>query len=198
MVAVNAFAVISSVALVSVACRVIWLAIIQNMSPEATKPKEYVFFNTQLGYYAACLLIGNLFTDISGLIGLRWVMDKGITPGGLCTLQAVLMQLGNWAIAYFTVAIAVHTFNSLVLKIRQSVIVSAIAIFVGWASAALLAAGPFIDSTGYGVSGISCGIRPTNPKAQFFYHLFPAVLGSHWILMSAGRPAESQKTIIVL
>ncbi|KAG6850701.1 hypothetical protein H0H93_009859 [Arthromyces matolae] len=131
LIAVNAFALLSSAALVSVAFRVVWLAVKENVSPVSIKPREYVFFNTQLGYYAICLLIGNLLTDISGLIGLQWLVDKGIT-------EAVLMQLGNWAIAYFTVAIAIHTFNSLVMRIRQSSIVSGIAITAGWILAVLV------------------------------------------------------------
>lgn len=49
-----------------------------------------------------------------------------------------MMQLGNWSTAYFTVTIAVHTFNSLVLRKRQSALVCAAAISVGWITAAIL------------------------------------------------------------
>ncbi|KAF5381971.1 hypothetical protein D9615_004299 [Tricholomella constricta] len=183
-IAVNAFAVLSTFALVTVACRVIWLAIRQRLSPSSSEPKEYIFFNTQLGYYAVCLLIANMFTGISGLIGLRWTLDKGITEGGLCTLQAILMQIGNWATAYFTVTIAVHTFNSLVLQNRQSVLVAVSVITVGWISAGLLAAGPFVNpkqykfGPAYGVSGLSCGVSSVYLKAQFFFHLFPIFVAS--------------------
>lgn len=51
-------------------------------------------------------------------------------------LIAFVMQVGNWASAYFTVVIAVHTFNSLVLKKRQSILISLPAITIGWAVAA--------------------------------------------------------------
>lgn len=51
-------------------------------------------------------------------------------------LAAFVMQVGNWASAYFTVAIAVHTFNSLVLKRRQSILISLPSIIIGWAIAA--------------------------------------------------------------
>ncbi|KAG6898208.1 hypothetical protein C0992_003320 [Termitomyces sp. T32_za158] len=83
VIVVDVFALFSSVALVSVASRVIWLAVLQRISPKACKPKEYIFFNTQLGYYAICLLVGNMITDVSGLIGLQWLLDRGITKGFL-------------------------------------------------------------------------------------------------------------------
>ncbi|KAF8072018.1 hypothetical protein FPV67DRAFT_913986 [Lyophyllum atratum] len=183
-VAVNVFALLSTFALVSVACRAIWIGIRQKLSPGSSEPREYIFFNTQLGHYAACLLIANTFVGIAGLIGIRWTAEKGITEGGLCTLQAVVMQIGNWSTAYFTVSIAVHTFNSLVLQRRQSVLVAGITISIGWISAAILAAGPFVDpkqykfGPAYGAAGLSCGITPVYLKAQFFFHLFPIFVAS--------------------
>jgi hypothetical protein len=42
------------------------------------------------------------------------------------------MQVGNWSSAYFTVAIAIHTLNSLVLKMRQSVFISLPTMVIGW------------------------------------------------------------------
>jgi len=75
------FAVLSTFALISVACRAIWIGIRQKLSPRSSEPREYIFFNTQLGHYAACLLIGNTFVGIAGLIGIRWTAEKGITEG---------------------------------------------------------------------------------------------------------------------
>lgn len=183
-IAVNVFAIVSTFALFTVACRIIWLAIGRKISPDHCKPQEYVFFNTQLGYYAICLLLANLFTDISGLIGLRWSIDKGVTEGRLCTLQAVLIQVGNWATAYFTVSIGFHTFNSLVLRRKQSVLLAGSVIIAGWISAALIAAGPFISFQHhkfgpiYGASGLSCGVSAVYPKDQFFFHLLPIFIAS--------------------
>lgn len=48
------------------------------------------------------------------------------------------MQLSNWAAGYFTVTIAVHTFNSLVLRVRQSVLVCSVTITIGWSLALLM------------------------------------------------------------
>jgi hypothetical protein len=71
---------LSSLALVSVAFRVFWLAVRRRLSADHATP-EYVFFNTQLGHYATCLLVANLFIEVSGLIGIRWLIQKGITEG---------------------------------------------------------------------------------------------------------------------
>ena len=48
------------------------------------------------------------------------------------------MQIGNFSSAYFTNAIAVHTFNSLVIRRRQSVIVCRSTIAIGWVWAGLM------------------------------------------------------------
>jgi len=183
IIVVSIFALLSSLALLSVAVRVLWLAIRHRLSDTHATP-EYVFFNTQLGHYATCLLVANLFSEVSGLIGFRWLIQQGITEGTVCTTQAILSQIGNWATAYFTVVIAVHTFNSLVLRIRQSILVCTATICVGWILASLLAGGPFFNpraykfGTPFGANGLSCGIRPVYLKAQFFFHLFPIFLAS--------------------
>lgn len=183
-IVVNVFAILSTFALVSVAVRVICLNIRQKLSPHSAKPQELVFFNTQLGYYATCLLIGNGFTDIAGLIGLRWLVEKGITKGMLCSAQAFLMQTGTWSTAFFTVSLAVHTFGSLVLRKRQSVLVAALTIAVGWIGSFLLAAAPFIHpqayrfGPAYGPDDLSCQVRSVYPKTQFFFHLFPIFVTS--------------------
>jgi hypothetical protein len=78
---VNVFAILSTFSLASVAVRVIWLAIRRHLSPNGAEPKEYIFFNTQLGHYAICLLIANMLNGAAGLIGLRWLSEKGITGG---------------------------------------------------------------------------------------------------------------------
>jgi len=77
---VNVFALLSTVALLSVVFRVICLAFkfclgwnfALNIAP------ENVFFRTRMGTYAACILIGNLFTSTAGVIGLRWLVERKI------------------------------------------------------------------------------------------------------------------------
>ncbi|KAJ7723475.1 hypothetical protein B0H14DRAFT_2203184, partial [Mycena olivaceomarginata] len=183
-IVVNAFAILSALALLSVALRVIFLAVRRffSSSPNADS-REYVFFNTVLGNYAACLLISNIINSVAGIMGLGQLMHGGIQEGFYCTTQAVVMQVGNFAGAYFTIAIAIHTVNSLVLKKRQKTWICVLTICVG----SLIAAAPLVSQTGslghqYGISGLSCGIRSVYPRSLFFYHLLPIFITS---IMSA-------------
>lgn len=49
-----------------------------------------------------------------------------------------MMQIGNFSTGYFTIAIVVHTFNSLVMRMRQSAIISRTTITIGWVLAGLI------------------------------------------------------------
>ncbi|KAF8207160.1 hypothetical protein K438DRAFT_1714041 [Mycena galopus ATCC 62051] len=187
-IVVNAFAILSALALLSVAFRVIFLAVRRFFSGSSgADSREYVFFNTVLGNYAACLLISNIINSIAGIMGLNQLMHGGIQEGAYCTTQAIVMQVANFAGAYFTIAIAIHTVNSLVLKKRQSTWVCITTISVGWMTSAVLAVAPLLYKTGatgsmYGISGLSCGIRDVYPRSLFFFHLLPIFITS---IMSA-------------
>ncbi|KAJ7454775.1 hypothetical protein FB451DRAFT_1279324 [Mycena latifolia] len=187
-IVVNAFAILSTLALLTVAFRVIWLAIARLMSSSGdSQSREYVFFNTVLGNYAACLLIANIITGAAGIMGLNPLLKGGIQEGPYCTAQAIVMQVGNFAGAYFTMAIGIHTFNSLVLARRQSPWICAITISVGWIVSCSFAAAPLLYKPGtfgprYGISGLSCGIKVVYPKSMFFFHLLPIYITS---IMSA-------------
>ncbi|KAJ8520196.1 hypothetical protein ONZ45_g2995 [Pleurotus djamor] len=84
----------------------------------------------------------------------------------------ILMQLGNFSTAYFTIVIAVHTFLTLVLHKRQSLKVCAFTAAFGWVSTAMVVFSPlyFKETDGklYGPSGFSCGITLKYPKVQIF------------------------------
>jgi hypothetical protein len=179
-IAVNVFALLSAMALISVILRVFWLAI--QRCRNAFEVREYVFFNTQLGQYAACLIIAMIFNAIAGILGLRWTLNRGITEGWVCRSQATTMQIGNFGTGYFTTAIAVHTFNSLVLKMRQSVIICRTTIGIGWVLSLTIALIPFMvhlpQGHVYGAEGLSCGVRDIYPKLQFVLHLLPILLAS--------------------
>ncbi|KAL0954663.1 hypothetical protein HGRIS_003614 [Hohenbuehelia grisea] len=176
---VGVFALLSTAALAWVAFRIVYLAVVRRfiVSTDDAQPREYVFFHTQLGHYAACLLLGNLCTGIAGLIGFQWLGDKGVTDGPLCTTQGIIMQLGNFTSAYFTIVLAVHTFLALVLRKKQSLVLFGIFSTVGWIGAAIIAFSPlyYSETLGpfYGTSGIGCGIRAVYPQQQFLFHLLP-------------------------
>ncbi|KJA26358.1 hypothetical protein HYPSUDRAFT_133126, partial [Hypholoma sublateritium FD-334 SS-4] len=99
----------------------------------------------------------------------------------------LFMQMGNFSTGYFTVAIAVHTFNSLVMQRRQSVIICRSTIAIGWFFTILcieqnLAVIPFFIKLSegyiYGAGVIACGVRSSYPKLQFIFHLLPILLAS--------------------
>ncbi|KAG7451044.1 uncharacterized protein BT62DRAFT_1071644 [Guyanagaster necrorhizus] len=183
VIVVNVVAVLSTVALFSIILRLAWLCILRvTRRKNITHSREYVFFNTQLGYYAACLLIANMFNSAAGLMGLPFLLARHITEGGLCTSQAMVMQFGNVSTAYFTVSIAVHTFNSLVLRKRQSVAIYSVVISLGWILAGFIAALPLAlpQSHGpiYGEYNLTCGVRDKYPISQFLLHLLPIFIAS--------------------
>ncbi|KAF9470914.1 hypothetical protein BDN70DRAFT_888629 [Pholiota conissans] len=182
-VTVNIFALLSALALASVLLRAAWLAIRLiwfNNSP--TQVQEVVFFQTQLGSYASCLIIGLMLNSVAGIIGFQWLLQRGVTDGWPCRIQALFMQLGNFSVGYFTLAIAVHTFNSLVLKMRQSVIICRTTIVLGWLLTGLVASAPFMihSSLGYvyGAAPLGCGVRAVYPTLMFIFHLLPILLAS--------------------
>ena len=80
---VNAFAILCTLALLSVALRIIWLAIRSRMAGDEEKPHVYMFFQTQLGNYAVCLLLSMTFNTFAGILALPWLIARGITIGAL-------------------------------------------------------------------------------------------------------------------
>ncbi|KAL0060829.1 hypothetical protein AAF712_004988 [Marasmius tenuissimus] len=179
-IVVNLFAILSSIALLAIVLRVFYLLFRRLCGHNISHYRDYLFFSTQLGYYAACLLIANTINSVAGLMGLPFLIRHGIDEGGLCITQAVVMQFGNIASAYFTVAIGIHTFNSLVLRKRQSVFIYAPAIFIGWAAALVISVLPVMVDLGkiYGVSGLACGVKTIYGSTMFFFHLFPIFLAA--------------------
>jgi hypothetical protein len=180
-IAVNVFAVLSALALVSVVLRIAWLAIHKD-SEKSRGSHEYVFFNTQLGRYAACLIIATMFNAVSGIIGLQWYVQQGIMDAWPCKVQATIMQIGNFSTGYFTAAIAVHTFNSLILRMRQSFVIWSTTIATGWILATLVGVAPLWihrqEGYVYGPNGLGCGVRQVYPKLQFIFHILPILLAS--------------------
>ncbi|KAF7317008.1 hypothetical protein HMN09_00435200 [Mycena chlorophos] len=181
VIIVIAAAIISLISLLTVVLRVVWLAR-RFLDPSAPPPREYLFFGTVLGQYSACLMLASLLSGAAGLVCIDQLIKGGIQEGMLCTAQAIIMQVANFGLAYFTVALGIHTFTSLALSRRQSRLVSAFTIVIGWTGAGLFAAAPFLvklnNGAPYGISGLSCGIRNVYPSYMFFFHLLPILLAS--------------------
>ncbi|THG96205.1 hypothetical protein EW026_g5582 [Hermanssonia centrifuga] len=95
---------------------------------------------------------------------------------------AALGQIADVATAYFTAAIAVHTFNSLVLHHRLPLWFCSVAVAFGWVAAIVIAiaptkmqlkSGPF-----YSTDGLSCVISREYPMLVTVLHLIPIFLSA--------------------
>ncbi|EGN99075.1 hypothetical protein SERLA73DRAFT_34026, partial [Serpula lacrymans var. lacrymans S7.3] len=176
------FALFSTLALCFIALRTLILVAIPFFqgNAKASRAPENLFFRTQLGHYAAALVFSNVFISLSGLVEFRWVAESGITTG-MSLHPSVLMEIGNVSTAYFTVAMAIHTCNSLVLRIRQTSWLSPVVIAIGWITSFAFGLAPLKKqglSTIYGPQGISCGVTSSHPALVFVFDALPILLGA--------------------
>ncbi|KAI8982703.1 hypothetical protein BD414DRAFT_81771 [Trametes punicea] len=185
LIAIILFALISLLAIFGVFVRYSWdpLTALVKRRQGANQHHSRAFFHTQLGAYIASLMLSNAFSSISMVINAQWAADKRVTNGTLCNTQGILMQIGDTGGAYFTGAIAIHTFNTLVLRNKLPGWICLAASLLGWLIAVLMAATPtWIHKstlgTIYGINGLSCGIAARWSILNVLLHLLPILLGS--------------------
>ncbi|CAL1716041.1 unnamed protein product [Somion occarium] len=177
LIAVIVCAMLSILAINFVWIRAIGVALYARVKRVSSQglTREQVFFRTQLGLYIVSLLLGSLLSNIGYAINITWVSLGGIQQGAMT-------QIGDTASAYFTAAIAVHTFCTLALRSRLPPWLAYFAILLGWLL--ILAAGviPAVlpVSTGpiYGTDGSVCGISLQYPIVQTLLHLVPIFLAA--------------------
>ncbi|KAH8100817.1 hypothetical protein BXZ70DRAFT_936035 [Cristinia sonorae] len=142
---------------------------------------EPIFFRTQLGAYVASLLLSNMISCVGYFFSITWLMEGGVTSGLMCTAQGAMTQVGDLATAYFTAAIAVHTFCTLALRNRPTYW-AWIAVVAGWvitlASGLVPAFIQFNSGPVYGTDGATCGISLQYPLVQLLLHLIPVLVAS--------------------
>ncbi|KAG2147628.1 hypothetical protein DEU56DRAFT_130885 [Suillus clintonianus] len=177
LIVVPVFALLSAIALVFIVFRSIRLVVIQR-NGLACKAPENLFFRTQLGHYAASLVLSNVFITAAGLMEFFWVKQSGIHQGSMCTFQAVLMQIGNWSTCFFSIAIGVHTCNSLVFRLYQISWLSVTVIAFGWIMSLVIALAPLSQAGVYGPVTVSCGVTTAYPSMIFGLEAFPVILVS--------------------
>lgn len=144
----------------------------------ACRAPENLFFRTQLGHYAASLVLSNVFLTAAGLMEFFWVKQSGIHQGSMCTFQAVLMQIGTWSTCFFSVAIGIHTCNSLVFRLYQISYLSVVVIAFGWIMSLVIALAPVSQAGVYGPVTVSCGVTTAYPSKIFGLEAFPIILVS--------------------
>ncbi|KAI0784488.1 hypothetical protein C8Q75DRAFT_809976 [Abortiporus biennis] len=185
LIAVVVCAIISLIAIDFIWLRIVCVQLNARLVKRSTKvstTREEVFFKTQLGVYIASLLLSNLLSTISYMSNVTWINRGGIQQGSLCSSQGALMQIGDSAAAYFTAAIAVHTFATLALGNRLPAWFCYMAVACGWiltiASGVIPSVLSLPNGPIYGTDGASCGISVQYPLVQTVVHLAPIFLGA--------------------
>lgn len=180
LIVVPVFALLSVLALAFIVFRSIRLVVIPlfQRNGSACRAPENLFFRTQLGHYAASLVLSNVFLTAAGLMEFLWVKQSGVHQGSMCTLQAVLMQIGTWSTCFFSIAIGVHTCNSLVFRLYQISYLSIVVIAFGWIMSLVIALAPVSQAGVYGPVTVSCGVITAYPSKIFGLEVFPIILVS--------------------
>ncbi|TCD64902.1 hypothetical protein EIP91_003438 [Steccherinum ochraceum] len=179
LIAVIVCAVFSFLAINFVWIRMVYTLVSARWKNEKKVSKympEHVFFRTQLGGYIASLLLSNAISCVGSMINATWVEEAGITIGSVCTTQGATIQIGDLATAYFTAAIAVHTFCTLALKNRLPYYCAWIAIALGWSLTGVSGIIPSVlPNHIFGTDGAMCGIALHFPAVQLLVHLVPVL-----------------------
>ncbi|KAG2756619.1 hypothetical protein P692DRAFT_20868286 [Suillus brevipes Sb2] len=180
LIVVPVFALLSALALAFIVFRSIRLVVIPSFqrNGSACRAPENLFFRTQLGHYAASLVLSNVFLTAAGLVEFVWIKQSGIYQGSMCTFQAVLVQIGNWSTCFFSVAIGIHTCNSLVFRLYQISYLSIVVIAFGWIMSLVIALAPVSQAGVYGPVTVSCGVTAAYPSKTFGLEAFPVILVS--------------------
>lgn len=180
LIVVPVFALLSALALAFIVFRSIRLVVIPSFqrNGSACRAPENLFFRTQPGQYAASLVLSNVFLTAAGLMEFFWVKQSGIHQGSMCTVQAVLMQIGTWSTCFFSVAIGIHTCNSLVFRLYQISHLSTVVIAFGWIMSLVIALAPVSQVGVYGPVTVSCGVTTAYPSKIFGLEAFPIILAS--------------------
>jgi hypothetical protein len=66
--------------------------------------------------FVVCLLCSDLVQGISGIMQLEWARTREVRHGPLCTAQAAMIMFGDIGTAFWSAAVAVHTFWTVVLR----------------------------------------------------------------------------------
>lgn len=112
------------------------------------------------------------------MLSMIWAVDRTITFGTFCTVQAALKQFGNVATALWVLAIAVHTFVAVFMqKVVPNWVFWIVFVVVWLLSAAIIAAGPLMYVTEqmgpwYGISGQWCWTSDSYVMPRFTTEYF--------------------------
>lgn len=120
---VSAIGLLSAITTFGLLTYILWHA---RFNYDARHPQPIVaasgslpsFINSAPGAYLVSLFISHFIYGVGFTIGFRWTITQYISVGPLCDAQGTLLQIGDLGYAFWSGAIAYHTFN--LLYFRQS------------------------------------------------------------------------------
>ncbi|GBE88530.1 hypothetical protein BKA93DRAFT_823325 [Sparassis latifolia] len=190
LIAIVVFAILSILAIAFVPLRSAWVYVRAIVFRRKFKenPTEYryqeqrFFFSTQLGAYTASMLCGNFLSSLAFALDSEWVRRRAVERDSICMAQGALGQVGHMATAFFTATVAVHSFNSLVLRNRLPRWACVIVLLGGWITAVVVGIVPAVVSGAVGpvfsYDGLSCGVAWQYPAAQIILLLVPLFISA--------------------
>ncbi|KAM5531402.1 hypothetical protein V8D89_014926 [Ganoderma adspersum] len=134
---------------------------------------------TRIMPFFVSLLVANVLQAVGTIINAKWVNDRNVVAGHICTAQGGIKQAGNVGMALWSFALSLHVFM-LLFKRRMALnaLMSWVLLGVGWFLVAFVVAiGPLaIETTGrgsyFGPSGFWCWITHNYPLEQFYLEYF--------------------------
>ncbi|KAK0470527.1 hypothetical protein IW261DRAFT_1005489 [Armillaria novae-zelandiae] len=111
--------------------------------------------------YFISLMFAELIQALGSLLNIRWIIDAEVVEGTLCVAQGILKQIGDVTVALSSLALALHTFNVLVMRWREPPWLSIVIVSLIWIFIALDVGISYVTHPGnyYGNTGYWCWIR---------------------------------------
>jgi len=109
--------------------------------------------------------------SFANILSARWGFKGAVLEGSYCTAQAVLKQVGNDGVAWFTIAIAVLTFIQVLLPSKMGrdgrrYFVGGAIVFIFGFLVLMVAIPATIDHPYYGNTGLWCWIKDQSPSTS--------------------------------
>ncbi|TBU23649.1 hypothetical protein BD311DRAFT_703548 [Dichomitus squalens] len=134
---------------------------------------------TRIMPFFVSLLVANVLQAIGTIINSKWVNDRNVVAGHLCTAQGGIKQAGNVGMALWSFALALHVFMLLFKRrVALTAVLSWVLLGVGWFLVAFVVAiGPLAIQTRargsyFGPSGFWCWITDDYPLEQLYLEYF--------------------------
>ncbi|KIP09900.1 hypothetical protein PHLGIDRAFT_101969 [Phlebiopsis gigantea 11061_1 CR5-6] len=152
-----------------------WLAVLFILSAMVLRVPA---FTIHVMPYFISLLVANILQAAGAMINVKWVVDRSVEAGALCSLQGGIKQAGNVGTAVWSFVLSVYVFRLLFLRTTSSAMSRYVTLCVGWlAIVFVVAIGPIAIQTKergpyFGPSGYWCWITHEYPEEQTFLEYF--------------------------